>query len=114
MTEEKTIFQKIIDREIPAMIEYEDDEVIAIQDIAPKAPVHILIIPKKPIPTVMDASDEDLSLMGRLIMTAKNIAAEKGLEGYKLLFNVGKDGGQVVFHVHLHLLGGGRVDLNKA
>ncbi|MEI7511302.1 MAG: histidine triad nucleotide-binding protein [Candidatus Peregrinibacteria bacterium] len=106
-----TIFQRIIAREIPANIEYEDDEVIAIKDIAPKAPVHILVIPKKFIPSIADATDADQILLGKLILTAQKIAKEKGLEGYKLLFNVGEKGGQVVFHVHLHLLGGGEIDL---
>jgi histidine triad (HIT) family protein len=111
---EKTIFEKIIDREIPAKIEYEDNDVIAIHDIAPRAPVHILIIPKKPIPTIMDTTNDDQMLLGQLIMTAKKIAKDHGLKGYKLLFNCGKEGGQIVFHVHLHLLGGGKIDLEKA
>ncbi|MBI5414564.1 histidine triad nucleotide-binding protein [Candidatus Peregrinibacteria bacterium] len=110
---EKTIFQKIIDREIPAKIEYEDEDVIVIHDIHPKAPVHLLVIPKKMIPTVMDATEVDEELMGKLIFTAKNVAKKLGLSGYKLLFNVGKEGGQVVPHVHLHLLGGGRVDISQ-
>lgn len=106
MSPEKTIFQKIADREIPGTFMYEDDEIFAIEDIAPKAPVHILVIPKKPIPTIMEAEAEDQALLGKMILTAKKIAAEQGLKGYKLLFNCGKEGGQVVFHIHLHLLGG--------
>lgn len=101
-----TLFEKIIAREIPATIVFENDRIIAIEDIDPKAPVHILIIPKKPIPTIMDAEISDQNLLGELILTAKTIAAQKNLTGYKLSFNVGKEGGQEVFHVHLHLLGG--------
>jgi|SRR6185295_14227018 len=110
---DKTIFQKIIDREIPATIEYEDEEVIVIEDIAPKAPVHLLIIPKKFIASVIDLEESDGNLMGKLILTARKVAAQRGLSGYKLLFNVGKDGGQIVPHLHLHLLGGGRVELDR-
>lgn len=101
-----TLFEKIIAREIPATIVFEDDEIIAIEDINPQAPVHILIIPKKPIPTIMDAEISDQALLGKLILTGKQIASEKNLEGYKLNFNVGKKGGQEIFHIHLHLLGG--------
>lgn len=108
-----TLFQKIIAREIPAQIEYEDDDIIAIHDIAPKAPVHILIIPKKPIPTIIDATEEDTALLGKIIITAKNIARKKDLEGYKLLFNVGEKGGQEIFHIHLHLLGGNTIDVKN-
>jgi len=102
---EKTIFQKIINREIPANIEYEDSEIIAIHDITPKADIHILVIPKKLIPMISDAKDEDQMLLGKLILIAKKIAKDKGLEGYKLIFNVGEKGGQEVFHIHLHLMG---------
>lgn len=101
-----TLFEKIIAREIPATIVFENDRIIAIEDINPAAPVHILVIPKKPIPTIADAENSDQELLGELILTAKNIASEKKLEGYKLKFNVGEKGGQEVFHVHLHLLGG--------
>lgn len=99
-----TVFKKIIDKEIPAKIEFEDDKCIVIHDIHPKAPIHLLIIPKKPIPTIMDLRDEDQELMGHLILTARNVGRKLGLEGYKLLFNVGAKGGQEVFHIHLHLL----------
>ncbi len=101
-----TLFEKIIAREIPSTIVFENEEIIAIEDINPSAPVHILVIPKKPIPTIADAENSDQALLGQLILTAKNIAKEKKLEGYKLHFNVGEKGGQEVFHVHLHLLGG--------
>lgn len=109
----KTLFQKIIDREIPSNIVFEDDEIIAIHDISPIAPVHILIIPKKLIATIKDLQEEDAFLMAKLIFRAKIIAEEFQLEGYKLLFNVGEKGGQSVFHVHLHLIGGGEIDLKK-
>jgi histidine triad (HIT) family protein len=102
----KTLFQKIIDREIPASIVFEDDEIIAIDDINPAAPVHILVIPKKPIPSIMESDDADQMLLGALLVRAKKIAQEKQLEGYKLSFNVGEKGGQEIFHLHLHLLGG--------
>lgn len=101
-----TLFEKIISREIPATIVFENENIIAIEDINPQAPVHILVIPKKPIPTIADAEISDQLLLGELILTAKNIASEKKLEGYKLNFNVGEKGGQEIFHIHLHLLGG--------
>lgn len=101
----KTLFEKIIAREIPANIQYEDDEIIAIDDINPKTPIHILVIPKKPIPKISDIESKDQELMGKLIYRAKKIAEEKKLEGYKLLFNVGEKGGQEIFHIHLHLMG---------
>ncbi len=113
MSSEKTIFEKIIDGEIPSSPLYEDEKCLVIRDIAPKAPVHLLILPKKHIPTIADAGEEDTELLGHLILVAKKMAAEQDLQGYKLLFNVGSAGGQVVFHIHLHLLGGGRVDLGK-
>lgn len=109
----KTIFQKIIDREIPSTIIWEDDEIIAINDIAPIAPIHILIIPKKPIPTIIDAQTEDTNLIGKMVMTAQKIAKEKNIEGYKLLFNVGEKGGQTVFHVHMHLLAGDFINIES-
>ncbi len=103
-----SIFLKIIRREIPATIEFEDDEVIAIHDINPVAPIHILIIPKKLIPTANDIQPEDAPLVGKMFLVAKQIAAAKGLSerGYRLVMNVGKDGGQTVYHIHLHLIGG--------
>jgi histidine triad (HIT) family protein len=103
-----SIFMKIIRREIPATIEFEDDDVIAIQDINPIAPVHILIIPKKLIPTANDLTPEDAPLVGKMYLVAKQIAVQKGIaeRGYRLIMNVGKEGGQTVFHVHLHLIGG--------
>ena len=103
-----TIFSKIINKEIPAKIVYEDDEILAFEDIAPKAPVHILIIPKKEIKTVNDIEKQDIDLIGRLIIIAKKIASDKKIDkdGYRLVMNCNDFGGQTVYHIHLHLLGG--------
>ncbi len=107
---------KIIRREIPATIEYEDDDVIAIKDINPIAPIHILIIPKKFIPTVNDAVEADALLLGKMVLVAKRIASEKGVaeDGYRLIMNVGKGGGQTVFHIHLHLVAGKNLPFETA
>ena len=102
----ESIFEKIIRREIPAKIIYEDDQTIAIEDINPQAPAHYLVIPKKPIERISDISAEDISLMGTLIDCARKIAKEKGFEDYRLVFNNGAGAGQTVFHIHLHLLAG--------
>jgi len=109
---EKTIFEKIIDKDIKSNIIFEDDSVIAIEDISPVAPIHILIIPKKKIVTINDVLEEDESLIGHMIITAKNIAKELGINenGYRLVFNTNEDGGQSVYHIHLHLLGGRKMD----
>ena len=102
-----TIFGKIIRREIPANIVYEDDLVLAFKDVNPQAPVHILLIPKKPIPRVSEASSDDHDLLGHLLLTVKKVAEEAGLQdGYRVVINNGKDGGQTVDHLHLHILGG--------
>ncbi|VXD22854.1 purine nucleoside phosphoramidase [Planktothrix serta PCC 8927] len=102
-----TIFSKIIRREIPADIVYEDDLCLAFRDIAPQAPVHILVIPKKPIPKLADTTSEDHALMGHLLLKVKQVAEEAGLEnGYRVVINTGVDGGQTVDHLHLHILGG--------
>ncbi|MEB3232427.1 MAG: histidine triad nucleotide-binding protein [Leptolyngbyaceae bacterium] len=103
-----TIFGKIIRKEIPADIVYEDDLALAFRDISPQAPVHILVIPKKPIPKLADATDGDQALLGHLLLTAKTIAAQEGLAecGYRVVINTGEGGGQTVFHLHLHILGG--------
>lgn len=107
------VFCKIINKEIPAKIEYEDSEIIAFDDINPRGPVHILIIPKEhKIKSVYDISEKDLPLIGRLILTAKKIAEDKGLakDGYRLVFNVGEDAGAIVRdHIHLHMIGGGKL-----
>lgn len=102
-----TIFSKIIRREIPAEIVYEDDLALAFKDITPQAPVHILVIPKKPLPQLSAAESEDHALMGHLLLTAKRVAEQVGLDnGYRLVINNGPDGGQTVYHLHLHILGG--------
>lgn len=103
-----TIFSKIIRGEIPADVVYEDDRVIAIRDIAPQAPTHILVIPKKEIATTNDLTPADEALVGHMVLTAANIAKKEGIaeDGYRLVFNCNADGGQVVYHIHLHLLGG--------
>ena len=105
---EETIFDKIIAREIPADIVYEDDTILAFKDIAPKAPVHYLIIPKKRIATLNDANPEDQALLGHMMLTASMLAEEAGIaeSGYRVQMNVNKGGGQVVFHIHLHMFGG--------
>lgn len=103
-----SIFQKIISREIPADIVYEDDQVLAFRDIAPQAPVHILIIPKREIATTNDMVAEDADLAGHMVMVAAEIARREGIadRGYRLVINCNQDGGQAVYHLHLHLLGG--------
>lgn len=102
-----TLFEKIIAREIPADLVYEDDLVVAFRDINPQAPTHLLVIPRKPIPTLADATDEDEPVLGRLMTVARRLGEREGLsDGYRLIMNVGDDGGQEVPHVHLHLLGG--------
>jgi histidine triad (HIT) family protein len=102
-----TLFSKIIRREIPADIVYEDDLAIAFRDIQPQAPVHILVIPKKPIIRLADADPEDQALLGHLLLTVQRVAAQEGLtKGYRTVINTGEDGGQTVYHLHIHLLGG--------
>ena len=103
-----TIFSKIINGKAPADIVYEDDRVTAFRDIKPAAPTHILIVPKKIIPTVNDLEEEDAVLVGHMALVAKKLAAEEGIaeQGYRLIINCNRDGGQVVFHLHLHLIGG--------
>ncbi len=103
-----TLFEKIIARQIPGDIVYEDDLVLALRDIKPVAPVHILILPKKAIPRIADASPEDHKVLGHLLLKAAEIAAKEGLEknGYRLVINNGPDAGESVPHLHLHILGG--------
>lgn len=106
-SEGKTLFQKIIDREIPATIVYEDDQCIAFRDINPGAPTHILVVPRKPIPRLVDATDEDQALLGHLMRTAAKIAQAEGVgDAFRLVVNNGADVGQSVFHLHLHILAG--------
>ncbi|MGH8002643.1 MAG: histidine triad nucleotide-binding protein [Brasilonema sp.] len=103
----ETIFSKIISREIPADIVYEDDLALAFKDINSQAPVHILVIPKKPIPRLADAESGDDALLGHLLLTVKRVAEQAGLtNGYRVVINTGPDGGQTVYHLHLHILGG--------
>lgn len=105
---EKTLFEKIIDREIPSDIVYEDDDVIAFKDVNPVAPVHILVVPKKPIPKVSDMEADDIELMGKVMYAAKQVAHEQGVaeSGFRLVVNNGEAASQSVFHVHVHLIGG--------
>jgi histidine triad (HIT) family protein len=101
-----TIFSKIIRGEIPADIVYEDEQAIAIKDINPQAPTHILVIPKKPIPRLSEAVDSDRDLLGHLLLSVKQVAEQAGLKnGYRVVINNGADGGQTVDHIHLHILG---------
>ena len=103
----KTLFEKIADREIPAEIVYEDDLVMAIKDIKPGAPVHILIVPKKPIPRIAAAEPADHKVLGHLLLKAAEVAEKAGLKsGYRLVINNGPDAGESVPHLHCHVLGG--------
>ena len=102
-----TLFSKIIQREIPADIVYEDEQCLAFRDINPQAPVHILVIPKKPLTMVSDATDGDQTLLGHLLMTASKIAKQEGYgEAFRLVVNNGEEAGQQVFHLHVHILAG--------
>ena len=104
---EPTLFQKIMAGDIPADIVYEDERCVAFRDINPQAPTHILIVPRKPIPTLDDVTEEDGPLLGHLFVVASRIAADEGLTGgYRTVFNCKEEAGQTVFHLHLHLLGG--------
>jgi histidine triad (HIT) family protein len=103
-----TIFSRIIAKEIPADIVFQDDRVTAFRDINPQAPTHILIVPNKEIPTANDVTDADEAVLGHMLVVAKQIAEQEGIasSGYRLLINCGEHGGQEVYHLHLHLLGG--------
>ena len=104
---EDTIFGKIIRGELPATVVYEDDVCMAFRDLYPAAPMHILLIPRKPIPRLCDASAEDQALLGHLMLTASKIAEQEGLgDKYRLVVNNGEGAGQTVFHLHLHIIGG--------
>ena len=106
-TMEKTLFQKICDHDLPADIVYEDAEIVAFRDIAPQAPTHILLVPRKPIPRVAEATAEDQAVLGRLLLKAAELAKQLGLDnGFRLVINNGPDGGEAVPHLHVHLLGG--------
>jgi histidine triad (HIT) family protein len=106
-----SIFSKIIAGEIPADVVYKDDHIIAFKDINPQAPVHILIVPNKEIPTVDDVEESDVEVVGRLFLVARQIAREQGIaeNGYRLIINCREHGGQEVYHLHMHLLGGKRL-----
>ncbi|MFN3920363.1 MAG: HIT domain-containing protein [Methylohalobius sp.] len=103
-----TIFEKIIQGELPADIVYRDEQVTAFRDIRPAAPTHILIVPNRAIPTVNDVQPEDEPLLGHMIYVAKLLAEREGIaqDGYRLIINCNRNGGQEVFHLHLHLIGG--------
>jgi histidine triad (HIT) family protein len=103
-----TLFERIAAREVPAEIVYEDDEIFAFRDINPQAPVHVLIVPKRVIARIGDATAQDAALLGRLLLTAQKLAAELGISdtGYRLVLNNGRHAGETIPHMHLHLLGG--------
>ena len=104
----KTLFEKIIDREIPATVVYEDDLVLAFRDVKPQAPTHVLVIPKKPIPRIAEAKPEDHKVLGHLLLKAAEVANQLGLtqSGFRLVFNNGPDAGEAVPHLHCHIIGG--------
>ena len=108
----KTLFEKIVTREIPAQIVFEDDLVLAIRDIHPQAPVHVIIFPKQPVPRIAEAQAGDQKLLGHLLLKAAEVAAKLGLDktGYRLVINNGADGGETVPHLHIHILGGRHMD----
>ena len=112
---EDCIFCKIIAKEIPGELLYQDDLVTAFRDIQPAAPVHILIVPNKHISSMNEAMPEDAALLGHLQLVAQKLAAEEGIDkkGYRLIINTGDDGGQVVYHLHLHLMGGKKLSVPK-
>lgn len=105
---EKTLFQKIADKEIPAAIVYEDELCVAFRDIAPAAPVHVLLIPRKPIPSIANAAAEDAELLAHLMLKVGEIARAEGIAegGFRTVLNTGVDGGQTVPHLHIHIIGG--------
>ncbi len=107
----KTLFEKIAARELPAKIVYEDDLVVAFHDIRPQAPTHVLVVPRKPIPRIAEAQDEDQPVLGHLLLKAAEIARSLGLaqEGFRLIFNNGPAAGEAVPHLHCHILGGRRL-----
>jgi histidine triad (HIT) family protein len=111
LLQERSPFEKIVSQEEPRELVYEDELVIAFRGLRDQAPVHLLIVPKRRINTVNDLNDEDALLLGRMILVAKKIAKEKGIDetGYRLVINTNEDAGQSVFHIHLHLLGGARL-----
>jgi len=107
-----TLFTRIVNREIPAKIVYEDDQCLAFEDIAPKAPTHVLLIPKKEIASLNSLAAEDAALLGHMMLVVQKLARDLGVAegGYRLIANTGADGGQTVDHLHFHLLGGRALD----
>ncbi|MBQ2379998.1 MAG: histidine triad nucleotide-binding protein [Akkermansia sp.] len=105
---EKTLFQKIADKEIPSAMVYEDELCVAFRDITPVAPVHVLLVPRKPIPSIEAATAEDAALLGHLMLKVGEIARAEGLdeEGFRTVMNTGEDAGQTVPHLHIHIIGG--------
>ncbi|MGN0829399.1 MAG: histidine triad nucleotide-binding protein [Akkermansia sp.] len=107
---EKTLFQKIADHEIPAAMVYEDELCVAFRDVAPVAPVHILLVPRKPLPDIAAAAPEDAELMAHLMLTVGRVAREQGLSSFRTVLNTGADAGQTVPHLHIHILGGRKLE----
>ncbi len=104
---DKTLFSRIIDGEIPGKFVYQDEHVVAIRDINPAAPTHVLVIPRKPIPSLAELAEEDLELAGRILLAVRKVAEQEGLtRGYRVVVNTGDEGGQTVPHLHFHVLGG--------
>ena len=104
---EKTLFTRIIDGEIPGNFVYQDEHVVAIRDINPAAPTHVLVIPRKPIPSLAELEEGDVELAGRILLAVRKIAEQEGLaRGYRVVVNTGQEGGQTVPHLHFHILGG--------
>ncbi|MBI4600864.1 MAG: histidine triad nucleotide-binding protein [Planctomycetes bacterium] len=101
-----TVFQKIIDRQIPATIVHEDDRALAFRDVNPQAPVHVLVVPKSPIAKLADAKADDRDLLGHLLLVARDVAVKEQLGDFRIVINNGAGAGQSVFHLHLHVLGG--------
>ena len=106
MTDANCLFCRIVAKELPAAVLYEDDDILAFKDIHPQAPFHGLVIPKAHVATLNDFDAPQAALVGRLLLTAQRLATEHGLPGYRVAMNVNREGGQVVFHAHLHVLGG--------
>lgn len=103
---EKTIFKRILDKEIPVELIHEDEQCVAFRDISPQAPVHLLVIPRKEIPSLIEVETEDAPLLGHMLFTCHELAAKEGLDkGYRVVINAGPDGGQTVSHLHFHVLG---------
>jgi histidine triad (HIT) family protein len=108
---EDCIFCDIINKKIPGKIVFEDDDIVAFEDINPQAPTHILVLPRKHIPTILDMTQEDEKLIGKVVLVAGNIAKKYQIDnrGFRLVFNCNREAGQTIFHIHLHLVGGRRM-----